>query len=250
MVVGETEIFGQIKEAYETANAHKTTGKWLHKLFQSSFNAAKEVRSQTAITRGSVSVGSVSVELAEKIFGSLKTRKALVIGAGDTSEKTARALQSRGISDLFVTNRTRERAEHLAKELQGSVFPWDSWKEKALEVDILISSTTAPDFVLHAHEAAAMIKQRRGKPLFLIDLAIPRDFDPEINDLDDLYLYNLDDLQKISSQHLQDRGGEIEKARQILRPHVHKLLDWITKHKKITGQGTHPHPHLSHSKKN
>ncbi|MES2308037.1 MAG: glutamyl-tRNA reductase [Verrucomicrobiota bacterium] len=237
MVVGETEIFGQIKDAYETANTHKTTGKWLHKLFQSSFNAAKEVRSQTAITRGSVSVGSVSVELAEKIFGSLKTRKALVIGAGDTSEKTARALQSRGISDLYVTNRTLERAELLAHELQGHAIPWESWKEKILEIDILISSTTAPDFVLHAHEAKSLIKQRRGKPLFLIDLAIPRDFDPQINELDDLYLYNLDDLQKISSQHLQDRGGEIEKARQILRPHVHKLIEWIANHKKIIEAG-------------
>lgn len=245
MVVGETEIFGQIKEAYETATTHQTTGKWLHKLFQSSFNAAKEVRSQTAITRGSVSVGSVSVELAEKIFGSLKTCKALVIGAGDTSEKTARALQSRGISALFVTNRTNERAEHLAQELEGISIPWENWKEKAAEVDILISSTTAPDFVLHYEEARVLMQRRRGNPLFLIDLAIPRDFDPEMNKLEGLYLYNLDDLQKISSQHLQSRGGEIEKARQILRPHVHKLIDWISKHKKMTGVSTHPHLHKS-----
>ncbi len=234
MVVGETEIFGQIKEAYETATTYKTTGKWLHKLFQSSFSAAKEVRSQTAITRGSVSVGSVSVELAEKIFGSLKNRKALVIGAGDTSEKTARALQSRGIASLFVTNRTDDRADHLAQTLQGEAIPWDLWKEKAIEVDILISSTTAPDFLLLQEEAQTLIQRRRGNPLFLIDLAIPRDFDPEINNLDGLYLYNLDDLQKISSQHLQDRGGEIEKARQILRPHVHKLIEWISNHKKMT----------------
>ena len=235
MVVGETEIFGQVKEAYETATTQKTTGKWLHKLFQSSFNAAKEVRSQTAITRGSVSVGSVSVELAEKIFGSLHTKKALVIGAGDTSEKTARALLSRGISSLFVTNRTHERAQYLAHELQGEAIPWEEWKKKSVEVDILISSTTAPDFVLNQAEARTLIQQRRGSPLFLIDLAIPRDFDPEINKLDDLYLYNLDDLQKISNQHLQDRGGEIEKARQILRPHVHKLIEWISKHKQSTG---------------
>jgi glutamyl-tRNA reductase len=231
MVVGETEIFGQIKSAYETATHHQTAGKWLHKLFQSSFNAAKEVRSQTMITRGSVSVGSVSVELAEKIFGSLHQKSALVVGAGDTSEKTARALQARGIEKLFVTNRTNERAEQLAKSLEGTPILWEEWKQKAIDVDILISSTSSPDFILNHEEAKSLIQTRRDRPLFLIDLAIPRDFDPEINDLDDLYLYNLDDLQKIAQIHLQERGGEIEKARQLIRPHLTKLQEWISKNK-------------------
>ncbi len=226
MVIGETEIFGQVKSAYETSVQHQTSGKWLHKLFQASFSAAKAVRSKTSITRGSVSVGSVSVELSEKIFGNLKKRCALVLGAGDTSEKTARALQSRGVSQLLVSNRTFERAEALASQLQGRAVPWDRWMLEAIEADILISSTSAPDFVLNRSDAEKLMNARNGRPLFLIDLAVPRDFEPTINALDDLFLYNIDDLQKIAHRNLEERTAEAIRCREVLKPHVEKFIKW------------------------
>lgn len=226
MVLGETEILGQIKSAYETAVKAGTTGKWLNRLFQTSFSAAKAVRSTTLITRGSVSVGSVSVELAEKIFGHLEGRSVMVIGAGDTSEKTARSLQSRGVSTLLVSNRTHEKACSLADQLGGRAIRWDTWQKEAEHVDIMISSTSAPHYVLTREALIPLLHARKGRPLFLIDLAVPRDFDPAINELDDVYLYDIDDLQTIAGTHLQERAAEVSRAVQILKPHVEKFCVW------------------------
>ena len=144
MVVGETEILGQLKDAYEIALNQGQTGKWLNRLFQSSFAAAKSVRSRTGITRGSVSVGSVSVELAEKIFGDLHHCRIMVIGAGETSERTSRSLLSHGVKSIVVANRTYDRAASLAAELGGQAVRWEEWEDHALEIDIMISSTSAP----------------------------------------------------------------------------------------------------------
>jgi glutamyl-tRNA reductase len=227
MVVGETEIFGQLKEAYHVAQHQGATGKHLNRLFQASFAAGKAVRSQTAITRGSVSVGSVAVELAEKIFGQLKGRTVMVIGAGDTSEKTARFLQSRGVTSILVANRTFDRAEALAAELGGRAVHWDAWEKEALQVDIMISSTSAPHYVLSRDQMQQVIHQRAGRPLFLIDLAVPRDFEPSINLLDDVYLYDIDDLQAIGRRNLKERAAEIQRSLDILRPHVRRFSDWI-----------------------
>src|SRR5262249_14500544 len=148
MVVGETEILGQLKDAYNVARTQRQTGKWLNRLFQSSFAAAKSVRSRTAITRGSVSVGSVSVELAEKIFGDLRGGRVMVIGAGETSERTARSLLGHGVTSLIVANRTFDRASALAEELGGEAVRWEEWESRAVDVDIMISSTSAPHYVL------------------------------------------------------------------------------------------------------
>jgi glutamyl-tRNA reductase len=226
MVVGETEILGQLKDAYDIARVEGQTGKWLNRLFQSSFAAAKSVRSRTAITRGKVSVGSVAVELAEKIFGELRGCRAMVIGAGETSEKTARALLAHGVPSLLVANRTFDRASALAGQLGGQAIPWEEWEDHAVDADIMISSTSAPHYVLTSAKLETLLKRRGRRPLFLIDLAVPRDFEPSINLLDDVYLYDIDDLQSIAHGHLRERQTEIGRSLEILKPHVARYLAW------------------------
>jgi glutamyl-tRNA reductase len=229
MVVGETEILGQLKDAYDIARTEGQTGKWLNRLFQSSFAAAKSVRTRTAITRGSVSVGSVAVELAEKIFGDLRNCHVMVIGAGETSERTARSLLGHGVSSILVANRTHERAAALAQELGGAAVRWEEWEARAVEVDIMISSTSAPHYVLTAEKLADLLHRRGRRPLFLIDLAVPRDFEPAINLLDDVYLYDIDDLQSIAQGHLRERQTEIVRSVEILKPHVERYLLWANR---------------------
>jgi len=226
MVIGETEVLGQLKDAYQVAQSHGQTGKWLNRLFQSSFAAAKSVRTNTAITRGHVSVGSVSVELAEKIFGDLRKCRVMVIGAGDTSEKTARSLLGHGVHSILVANRTYERAAALAVALRGEAVHWEEWEDHATNVDIMISSTSAPHYVLTQDKLALLLKRRERRPLFLIDLAVPRDFEPSINLLDDVFLYDIDDLQSIAQTHLRERQTEITRSMEILKPHVERYMEW------------------------
>ena len=227
MVVGETEILGQIKEAYRIASEAGMTGKRLNRLFQSSFAAAKAVRSQTRITRGSVSVGSVAVELAERLFGQLRGRTVMVLGAGATSERTARSLQSRGVSFILVANRTHEKAEKLADELGGEAVQWDRFEERVEEVDIVISSTSAPHYVLTRERLEQVRRRRSGRPLFLIDLAVPRDIEPGVNFLEDIYLYDIDDLESIARANQQERTAEMARCERILDPHVDRLMSWV-----------------------
>jgi glutamyl-tRNA reductase len=226
MVVGETEVLGQLKDAYDIAHSHGQTGKWLNRLFQSSFAAAKSVRTHTGITRGHISVGSVSVELAEKIFGDLRGCRVMVLGAGETSERTARSLLRHGASSIRVANRTYERAEALAAELGGEAVRWEHWEDRAVDVDILISSTRAPHYVLTREMLEALLERRERRPLFLIDLAVPRDFEPSINLLDDVFLYDIDDLQSIAQTHLRKRQTEITRSVEILKPHVERYMEW------------------------
>jgi len=235
MVVGETEILGQLKAAYDIARTQGQTGKWLNRLFQSSFAAAKSVRSRTAITRGSVSVGSVSVELAEKIFGDLHNCRVMVIGAGETSERTARALLSHGAPSILVANRTFDRAAALASELGGEAVHWEDWEDRAVGMDIMISSTSAPHYVLTQAKLEALRRRRGSRPLFLIDLAVPRDFEPSINLLDDVFLYDIDDLQSIAQTHLRERQTEITRSNEILKPHVERYMIWAGRQDGISG---------------
>jgi glutamyl-tRNA reductase len=225
MVIGETEIFGQLKSAYELAFTHQHTGARLNKAFQRAFNVAKHIRTATNIQRGSVSVMSAAVELAEKIFSNLADHEVLVIGAGETSEKTARALQSRGVKRITVTNRSPERATELAAELGGSTVPFENWPEAFERIDIAISSTAAPQHILNRAKLEPLMRRRRNRPLLLIDIAVPRDIDPAVNALDNVYLYNVDDLQSIADDYLHLRQEEVARCEKIIAEKVSALLE-------------------------
>ena len=225
MVLGETEILGQIKQAYTLAHQHGHTGARLNKAFQRAFHVAKHVRTHTDIQRGSISVASVAVELAEKIFSSLKGCDVLVLGAGDTSEKTARALLSRGAQSIAVASRSLERAQILAKEFGGRAVPFDQWTAEFAKIDIVISSTSAPHHILDRAKLEPLMKARHQRPLLLIDIAVPRDVDPEVNFLENVYLYNIDDLQAVADDYLRQRKEEIARCEQIITEKIKPLLD-------------------------
>jgi glutamyl-tRNA reductase len=220
MVVGETEILGQTKKAYATAREAGSAGPYLHRLFQRAFRVAKHVRSFTDITRGAVSVGSVAVDLAQKIFGELSGRKVLIIGAGETSERTARALVSRGVSDLRLTNRSNERASSLAVLVGARAIPFAQWLEQCREIDILISSTSADQPILTCAKLAPILRERPDRPFFIIDIAVPRDVAPEVNELEGVYLYDIDSLQSIAQQSLALRRQQVAAAEEIIGDHV------------------------------
>ncbi len=224
MVLGETEILGQLKKAYDLAFQHKHTGARLNRAFQRAFHVAKHVRTETNIQRGSVSVASVAVELAEKIFSSLTGHDVLVIGAGETSEKTARALLSRGARGIVVANRSPERAVALAAELGGRAVPFNDWGAEFEKIDIAISSTSAPHHILDRAKLEPLMKARHHRPLLLIDIAVPRDINPEVNFLENVYLYNIDDLQTIADDYLKLRREEIARCEKIIAEKVKLLL--------------------------
>jgi glutamyl-tRNA reductase len=224
MVLGETEILGQLKKAYDLALKSGHTGGRLNKAFQRAFNVAKHIRTETNIQRGSVSVGSVAVELAEKIFSRLSDRNVMIIGAGDTSEKTARALLSRGARSILVTNRSHDKAVALANELGGRAVPFENWADEFANLDIIISSTSAPHYILDRVKLEPLMKLRRNRPLLLIDIAVPRDIEPEVNFLADVYLYNMDDLQTIADDYLKQRKEEVARCEQIIREKAEPLL--------------------------
>ncbi|MDB6059206.1 MAG: Glutamyl-tRNA reductase, partial [Verrucomicrobiales bacterium] len=219
-----TEILGQLKKAYQLALEAKATGARLNKAFQKAFNVAKLVRTDTNIQRGSISVGSVAVELAEKIFSRLDERHVMIIGAGDTGEKTARALLSRGAKSIIVSNRSYDRAVALAKEFDGRAVHFDDWASEFANVDIIISSTAAPHAILNRAKLEPLMKLRKNRSLLLIDIAVPRDIDPDVNFLQDVYLYNIDDLQTIASGYLKQRQEEISRCEEIIREKAASLI--------------------------
>ncbi|MCI0536183.1 MAG: glutamyl-tRNA reductase [Verrucomicrobiales bacterium] len=224
MVLGETEILGQLKKAYDLALQNKHTGATLNKAFQRAFNVAKQIRTETNIQRGSISVGSVAVELAEKIFTTLADRHVMVIGAGETSEKTARSLLSRGAKSILVSNRSYERAEALARELGGRAIHFDEWAHEFERIDIVISSTSAPHYVLDRKKLVPLMKLRRHRSLLLIDIAVPRDIEPEVNFLENIYLYNIDDLQSIAADYLRQRQEEVARCEAMIREKAQGLI--------------------------
>ncbi|HWB61487.1 MAG TPA: glutamyl-tRNA reductase [Chthoniobacteraceae bacterium] len=228
MVLGETEILGQVKKAYAAAATNGKTARHLNKLFQRAFNVAKEVRTNTAITRGPVSVGSVAVDLAEKIFGRLAACKVMILGAGETSEMTARALQLRGVKSLFVSNRSHDRAMALAAEMGGEAIRFDEWEKPLAEMDIVIGSTASPHPVLTREKLAPVMNQRKNRPLFIIDLAVPRDVEASVNKLDGVYLYDIDSLQSIAAQSMEIRRKEMAVCEQMIERHVNDFIAWLT----------------------
>lgn len=227
MVIGETEILGQVKKAYSLAAEAGAATRPLHKLFQHSFRVAKSVRTETQITSGPTSLGSVAVELAGKIFGSLDDRRVMILGAGEISERTARSLQSRGVRSVIVSNRTYERAAALAAEIGGMALHFDHWEKSFADIDILVSSTNAPHAILTPAKLAPLMRLRGGRPLFVIDLAVPRDADPAINDMDGVFLYDIDSLEQIAAESLDIRRREVERCESLIEGHVAGFIGWL-----------------------
>jgi glutamyl-tRNA reductase len=210
MVLGETEIFGQVKQAYKQALESGATKGTLNKLFQKSFAVGKKVRTHTQIQVGPTSVGSAAVDLAEKIFGKLKGCHVMIIGAGETSRKVAMSMLSRGASNLTVTNRSEQRAIELAKELGGKSVPFTDWEKTLIEADVVVSSTGASEPVLLTAQIEAVRKQRKYRPLFLIDIAVPRDIENTAGEIEEVYLYDMDMLQKLAGDARASRQRQVE----------------------------------------
>jgi len=224
MVLGETEILGQLKKSYDIALSAKQTGGYLNRAFQRAFNVAKKIRSETNIQKGSVSVASVAVELAERIFETLRGRKILVIGAGDTAEKSAKALVSRGASGIIFTNRSLEKANALAGELGGTVVPYNDFFSVIADVDIVISSTSAPDYIINRHKLLPAMQTRKHRSILMIDLAVPRDINPDVTGFDEVFLYDIDDLQEIADNYLKQRYEEVHHCENIIKQKAEELL--------------------------
>jgi glutamyl-tRNA reductase len=216
MVVGEPQILGQVKESYAAARSVGAVGGNLERLLQGAFSAAKKVRTETQIGASSVSIASVAVDLARKIFGSLEGKRVLLVGAGKMSELAARHLMQHGAGSLLISNRTHERALSLAQKFKGHVVRFDDLHARADEADILITSTGSPEFIFRTPHAQQFLHRRRNRPMFIIDIAVPRDVDPEINRLDGIFLYDIDDLQSVAVSNLSDRGREAQRAEEIL----------------------------------
>lgn len=224
MLLGETEIFGQVKQAYKQAHAAGTTGPVLNKLFQKVFSVGKKVRTMTRIQEGSTSIGNVAVELAEKIFGHLKDSEVMVLGAGEMSRLTAQALVSRGAKSIIVANRTHERAMELAKEMNGKAVRFDDWLSVLKDVDVVISSTGSPHHVIHPEGIESIRRARKFRPLFLIDIAVPRDIDPAVGEIEEVYLYDIDALQQIAEEAKARRAKQIAECEKIIEGELGKLL--------------------------
>ena len=223
MVLGETEIFGQVKDAYQAAHGAGGTARLLNKLFQHSFRVGKMVRNGTDIQRGSTSVGSVAVELAEKIFGDLRETRVMLLGAGDMSRRCAQSLQSRGASGIVVSNRSHDRAIELAAEMSGRAIHFEAWPAEVVHTDVIISSTAAPHAVIHPEQILPAMRRRRGRPLFIIDIAVPRDVDPAVNDIEGVYLYDIDALEAIAGETRARRELEIARCQEIISEQVRSL---------------------------
>jgi glutamyl-tRNA reductase len=215
-MVGETEIFGQVKEAYARAQANGLTGPVLNRIFQKGFQAAKHVRSNTAITEGQVSVANVAVELALNIYGSLEQTRILLLGAGEIGEKTAKAFQSRGAAALTVASRRFERAMELATALGASAMPFEQRETRLAEFDVVVCATSAPDVVVTTAVTRVAMQKRPTRPLFFIDQALPRDVDPGVAKIENVFLYNLDDLARIADENRAAREAELVKCRAIV----------------------------------
>jgi glutamyl-tRNA reductase len=223
MVVGEPQILGQVKEAYATARAVGAVRAQLDQLLTRAFAVAKRVRTETAIGSSSVSIASVAVELAEKIFGSLNGKCVYLVGAGKMSELAARHLLAHGASSIFVANRTYDRAIRLANQFNGQAIEFSRLYETCDRADIVITSTGAPHFIFRPEHGEKFLSRRRNRPMFFIDIAVPRDVDPEVNKLDGLFVYDIDDLQQAVTAHVADRRKEAEKAEAIVKSEVEKF---------------------------
>jgi glutamyl-tRNA reductase len=227
MVLGEAQILGQVKDAYSVARTLDSTGMVLNQLFEKAFNVAKKIREETNVSEGGVSISSAAVELARKIFEDLENHSVMLVGTGEMAELAAKHLISYGVKTVYVASRTYERAVGLAETLNGCALDFDMFKEELYRADIVITSTAAPTFIITKEIVEKAIHQRKNKPIFFIDIAVPRDIEPEVNDLENVYLYDIDDLQGVVAANLKEREKEAEGAMEIIQNEVTKFNHWV-----------------------
>ncbi len=224
MVIGEPQILGQVKDAFAIAQSCEVVGPALHSLFTQAFTVAKKVRTETEIARHAVSVSFAAVELAKKIFGGLQGKAVLLVGAGKMSELAARHLVEQGVFPVYVTNRTWARAQEMARALAGTAVPFDELSTALAAVDIVISSTGAAEPVIRRETVQRVMHGRRGRPLFFIDIAVPRDVEGSVDTLDDVYCYDIDDLKQVVDANIRERGREAHRAEALVEREVAKFL--------------------------
>ena len=227
MVVGEPQILGQVKDAYQSACTFGASGPFFRKVFHRAFQVAKRVRTETRIGYDPVSISGMAVELARKIFGDLGHRQILVIGAGEMCEIALKHFKKGGLQEIFVTNRTLAKAQRLAEEIIGSAYPFEEISELLLKADMVLSSTGADEPIIDKAMVAHAMKLRKNRPLFFIDIAIPRDIEPSVNDIENVYLYDIDDLKGLAQAHLLNRMQESQKAHAIVGEEVERFGLWL-----------------------
>lgn len=226
MVVGEAQILGQLKDAFDISLKTKTTSTILNKLIKKAISVAKRVRTETKLAEGAVSISTAAVELAKKIFGELEGKTVMLLGAGEMAELAAQHLLGNGVKNIMVANRTFERAEELALEFKGDAIRFEHFPDAMVMIDILICATGAPKYVVNRDMIAKAVKERRHKPIFLIDISNPRNIDPEVDKEDNVYLYDIDDLQSKVDVNTEGRAAEAAKAEELIALEVETYLQW------------------------
>ena len=227
MILGEAQILGQVKDAYSLAKDLRSTGLVLNQLFKKAFSIAKKVREETGIAERSVSISSAAVELAQKIFDDLENRTVMLVGTGEMAELAAKHLISYGVKTVYVTSRTYDRAANLARTLNGSALDFEAFKNELHRADIVITSTSAPNFIIKKEMVEKAIHERKNKPIFFIDIAVPRDIEPDVNDLENIYLYDIDDLHVVVSANMKEREKEADNAMNFISQEVTKFNNWV-----------------------
>lgn len=227
LVVGEPQILGQLKQHYDTAQQAGTVGTILHRLFHRSFSVAKRIRSETGIGSGTVSISSIAVDLAKRIFDRFDDKTVMLIGAGKMGDLMARYLQRNGVRSMMVTNRTFERAVELAEKIQGNPIRFEDFPRYLKMADLVIGCAAAPEIVVNADTVDQVLRERKQRAMFFIDIGDRRNFDGRINDLDNVYLYNIDDLKSIAADNLQGRANEAEKAETIVQEEAQTFVRWM-----------------------
>ncbi len=225
LVVGEPQILGQVKNAFDAAKGAGTMGTLLGRCFTQAFATAKRVRSETGIAEGTVSISSIASELAKKIFGNLEGRRTLLLGAGEMGEAAARSLRQTG-TNLHVMNRSEGRARALADSCGGRAVPYERLAVELAEADVVIASTASPKFILTPELMKSVVRARRRRPLFVIDIAVPRDVDPRVGNMDNVFVYDVDDLQQVAEENLAARAREVELAERIIEEEVDAFSSW------------------------
>lgn len=227
MVLGEPQILGQLKTAYRKAAACHTTGLILNRLLHKAFSVAKRVRTETAVASSAVSISYAAVELAKRIFGDMPSHRAMLLGAGEMAELAATHLLQAGIAEILVANRTLARGQELARQFNGRAIAFEAIAAHLVDVDIIIASTGSPEPVIRARDIRSVLKARKNRPMFFIDIAVPRDIDPDVNGLDNVYLYDIDDLKEVVEENLASRRDEAQKAAEIVDNEVEHFEQWV-----------------------